>query len=124
MNHTAKKVVPWIIVIAVFIFGFYLSTQRPHSVEKVKPSTVNQISNDQLEEQEFALKQRLVDDFEAAFLKQYTPLLGCEEIHNENQSTKCNQHLEQAKNDFKDEFIKNRGLPKNTFETLNLSQVD
>ncbi len=123
MNHTtAKTPFLWVIIIAVFTFGFYLSSQRDHSAEihtlTSESSVVDKISAQQ---DHAALKQKLSDDFEIAFLKQYTPLVGCEDLHNQKPSAKCSQHLEQAKNDFKDEFIKNRGLPKNTFEALKLS---
>ena len=124
MKHTAKKIIPWVIAIIVFLLGFYLTTQRQLLVENRNLTMVEPSAKADHDHQELALKQKLIDDFENAFLKQYTPILGCEEILNENQSAECSQHLEQAKNDFKEEFIKNRGLPKNTFEELKLSFVE
>lgn len=124
MNQTAKKILPWSIVIIAFTFGLYLNSQRQHSAEDVKPSVTENTTNETQDHQELALKQKLVADFENAFLKQYTPLIGCEEIHSKNPTAKCIRHLEQAKNEFKEQFIKTRGLPKNVFEELKLSQAD
>ena len=124
MNHTAKNILPWIIIICIFIFGYFLFSNQKHQTESTQLSSENNVIDKKLDHQELALKQKLIDDFENAFLKQYTPLIGCEEFHIENQSNKCNQHLEKAKHDFKDEFIKSRGLPKNTFEELELGQVE
>ena len=125
MNHiTAKTPLIWIFIIAVFSFGFYLSSQRDLSAENNILVTKNAITEKETEQQDNVLKQKLADDFEIAFLKQYTPLVGCEDFHIQKPSSKCSQHLEQAKNDFKDEFIKNRGLPKHTFEELKLSFIE
>lgn len=124
MNHTAKNIFPWIIIICIFIFGYYLFSKQQPSRENSQLSSLDNSIDKKLDNQELALKQKLIDDFENAFLKQYTPLIGCEEFHIENQSKKCSQHLEKAKHDFKDEFIESRGLPKNTFEELELSQVE
>ena len=106
----------------LFISSFYLSSLRTQSDPLV--TSQNFVSNQKQAHQENALKQKLITDFEKAFVKQYTPLVGCEDLFAENQAAKCRIHLEQAKNEFKNEFIKNRGLPKNTFEDLKLSLVD
>ncbi len=124
MNQTAKKILPWSIVLIAFTLGLFLNSQRQHSVEVAKPSTSEKAINETQDLQQQALKQKLVADFENAFLKQYTPIIGCEEIHSKNQPAKCIRHLEQAKNEFKEQFIKTRGLPKDAFEELKLSQVE
>jgi hypothetical protein len=107
---------------ALFAGGFYLSSLRSQSDSNTSGQIV--ASNENQAHQEFTLKQKLATDFEKAFFKQYAPLIGCEDLFAENLPTKCRKHLENAKNDFKNEFIKNRGLPKNTFEDLKLSFVD
>ncbi len=107
---------------ALFIGGFYISSLRTQSDTMV--TSQNLVSNEKQAHQENALKEKLVTDFEKAFIKQYTPLVGCEDLFAENQTAKCRMHREDAKNDFKNEFIKNRGLPKNTFEDLKLSLVN
>lgn len=119
MNRkTATSITSWVAIIAVFIFSFYLSSQRNNSTASTAFSVATNANQDH---QEIALKQKLVGDFEIAFLKQYTPPVGCDVLKQEYQSADCQQHLRQSKNDFKDVFIKNRGLPKNTFEELRLS---
>ena len=123
MNQTAKKLLPWSIVIIAFTFGLFLNSQK-NSIDDTQSSVTEKSTNESQDYQDLALKQKLVADFENAFLKQYTPLIGCEEIHSKNQPAKCIRHLEQAKNEFKEQFIKTRGLPKNTFEELTLSQVE
>jgi len=120
----SKKALLWIFVIAIFSLGFYLSSQRINHSNQSNLSTQQNISENQAEKIDYSVKQKLVDDFENAFLKQYTPLIGCEDLDLEMKTGKCIQHLEQAKNDFKQQFIKNRGLPKETFEDLKLSLVD
>ena len=102
---------------ALFVGGFYLSSQRTQT-DSI-PTSQNLVLN-----KEDALKEKLVTDFEKAFIKQYTPLVGCEDLFAENKTANCKMHMEQAKNEFKNEFILNRGLPKNTFENLKLSLVD
>lgn len=79
------------------------------------------MSNQKQQQQENTIKQKLAEDFENAFIKQYTPLVGCEDLYKNEPELKCELHLEKAKNQFKDEYIKDRGLPKNTFEELKLS---
>ena len=125
MNHSiTKKLFPWIATIFIFLFGFYLSSQRTSFVEQRNLSTQNSNSVNQADKIDYSIKQKLADDFEIAFLKQYTPLIGCEDLENAAKSNKCSQHVKQAKNDFKQQFIKNRGLPKKTFEDLKLSFAD
>ena len=115
-----KKLIPWVTVIALFIFGFYLSSQRnTPSVTLVVQQ--NDYAEYLLDDKDYSVRQKLINDFEIAFLKQYTPLVGCEELESENKSTECRNHLKQAKNEFKQQFIKTRGLPKNTFEEIKLS---
>ena len=115
-----KTLIPWITVIVIFIFGIYLSSQRStYSVNIVAQQ--NDPSENQLDDKDYSVRQKLINDFEIAFLKQYTPLVGCEELDSEDKSATCRNHLEQAKNNFKQQFIKTRGLPKNTFEELKLS---
>jgi hypothetical protein len=121
MKQTITKIlIPWITVIALFIFGFYISSQR--SVPSVNiVAQQNDPSGNELDDKDYSVRQKLINDFENAFLKQYTPLVGCEELDIENKSTECRNHLEHAKNEFKQQFIKSRGLPKNTFEEIKLS---
>ena len=122
MNQTiTNKLLFWIAIILIFLFSFYLSSQRTQPVEQNNFSTQNNHSLNQANKIDYSVKQKLADDFEIAFLKQYTPIIGCEDIENAAKSKKCSQHIEQAKNDFKQQFIKNRGLPKETFEDLKLS---
>jgi len=98
MKQTITKIlIPWITVIALFIFGFYLSSQR--SVPSVNiVAQQNDPSENELDDKDYSVRQKLINDFENAFLKQYTPLVGCEELDIENKSTECRNHLEQAKN--------------------------
>ncbi len=118
-----KTLIPWITVIVIFIFSFYLSSQRStYSVNIVAQQ--NDPSENQLDDKDYSVRQKLINDFEIAFLKQYTPLVGCEELDSEDKSATCRNHLEQAKNNFKQQFIKTRGLPINTFEELKLSFTD
>ncbi|MEM7401413.1 MAG: hypothetical protein AAF304_05625 [Pseudomonadota bacterium] len=121
-RNSVKTIFILFTAIALFIGGFYLSSLRKQS--DVTVTSQNLASNEKQAHQENALKEKLVTDFEKAFIKQYTPLVGCEDLFAENQTTKCRMHREDAKNEFKNEFIKNRGLPKNTFEDLKLSLVD
>jgi len=125
MSHAvAKKTLPWILVIVIFSLGFYLSSNRINPKVQTNLSAQNNTSHNRANQIDFSVKQKLADDFEHAFLKQYTPLIGCEDLELEIKTDKCVQHLEQAKNDFRQQFIKNRGLPKDTFEDLKLSSVD
>jgi hypothetical protein len=125
MNRTVtNKSALWITIIFIFSIGFYLSSQRTQIAEQKNLSTENNYSENQADKIDNSVKQKLADDFESAFLKQYTPLIGCENLENATKSNKCSQHIEQAKNDFKQQFIKNRGLPKETFEDLKLSFAD
>lgn len=119
MNRTAAKIIlPWVAILLIFMFGFYLSSQR---AEKTTSPTSNTPPQYQIDNSDTALKQKLVKDFQVAFLKQYTALLGCEDMLGEPKTQECIEHLKYAKQEFKQQFIKNRGLPKNTFEDLKLS---
>ncbi|MGH1538104.1 MAG: hypothetical protein ACRBDX_08680 [Gammaproteobacteria bacterium] len=120
---TTKSIFPWIIVIAVFMSGFYLSSQRTE-LSNDPISIQNNLVENQLDDEDYSVRQKLMHDFEVAFLKQYTPQIGCGVLENETKTRTCIEHREQAKNDFKQQFIKNRGLPKNTFEELKLSFSD
>ncbi len=120
-----RFILPWAMVITLFLLGFYFSTQH----EKTTSLKNNLSQNDTYRENpvdndDFSIRQKLLNDFETAFLKQYTPLVGCNALDEDINSAKCIRHLEQSKNDFKQQFIKNRGLPKNTFEELKLSLVE
>ena len=115
---------PWITFIALFIFGCYLPYHRTTSSDNHIASLQNDSSESQLDDKYYSVRQKLINDFEMAFLKQYTPIIGCKVLDSEVKTAECSQHLEQAKNDFKQQFIKNRGLPKNTFEELKLSFVE
>ncbi len=116
---------PWSIIIALFVFGYYLSTQHEKPIINHMTTALNDTDNmNQIDDKDFSVRQKLINDFEIAFLKQYTPLMGCEVLDDEIKSDKCRQHLEQAKNDFKQQFIKNRGLPKNTFKELKFSFIE
>lgn len=106
------------------MFGFYLSTQRNQLTNDTLAKQHKNFAENQLDDRDYSVRQKLINDFEIAFLKQYTPLIGCEVLDSEVKTDECNQHIEQAKNDFKQQFIKNRGLPKNTFEELKLSFVN
>ncbi|MFK7816496.1 MAG: hypothetical protein AB8B92_09175 [Gammaproteobacteria bacterium] len=126
MKQTILKfILPWITVIALFVSGFYLSTQHEKPITNHMTTAFNDtVNKSQINDKDISVRKKLINDFEIAFLKQYTPLLGCKVLDNEVKSGKCGRHLEQAKNDFKQQFIKNRGLPKNTFEELKLSFLE
>jgi len=125
MSYVAsKKILPLILVVFVFSLGFYLSSNRINPAEQANLSTENNLSENQTDKIDYSVKQKLADDFEIAFLKQYTPIVGCEDLELEVKTKECIQHLEQAKNNFKQQFIKNRGLPKGTFEDLKLSYTE
>jgi len=119
-----KTLIPWITIIIVFMFGFYLSSQRSEHDETQVASVQNNSSENQFGDKDYSVKQKLINDFEIAFLKQYTPLVGCEELNSEVKTAACSQHLEQAKYGFQQQFIKSRGLPNDTFEELKLSFAD
>jgi|GEM_PF-2868051 len=117
-QSSIKPIYLWFTGIIIFILGFYLSSQRQHSPDN-NGQHLQQGLVDSHQTQ--GVKQKLANDFEAAFFKQYTPPVGCELHSEDNQSALCQQHMQQAKNSFKEDFIKNRGLPKDTFEELKLS---
>lgn len=115
----------WSTVIALFVFGYYLSTQHQKPIANHITSANNDVpKGSQIDDKDYSVRQKLIQDFEVAFLKQYTSPVGCGVLDNKVKSAKCSQHLEESKNDFKHQFIKNRGLPKNTFEELRLSFVE
>lgn len=125
MNSTAlKSVLPWILVVIAFMIGFHLSSQRDPLTENTTLKQQKIYAENKLDDKDTSVRQKLLDDFEIAFLKQYTPLIGCEALDDHVKTSECSQHIEQAKNDFKQQFIKNRGLPKNTFEELKVSFAD
>jgi hypothetical protein len=101
------------------MFGFYLSSQ--HAEKTTAPTSNNASPQYHTDDSDTALKQKLIKDFEIAFLKQYTPLLGCEDMLGKPKNQECIEYHKHAKQEFKQQFIKNRGLPKNTFEDLKLS---
>ncbi len=105
------------------MFGFYLSSHRTNLGKDPVALQDNTIEN-KFDDEDNSVRQKLMRDFEIAFLKQYTPQIGCDVLDSEPKNAECSHHLEQAKNDFKKQFIKNRGLPKNTFEELRLSFRD
>ena len=125
MNQTiTKSILAWITIIAIILFGFYLSTQRSKHTNELTVSLQDNAAENILDDKDYSVRQKLINDFEIAFLKQYTPLVGCEALESDIKSSKCRQHLIQAKLEFKQQFITTRGLPKNTFEELKLSFAD
>ncbi len=67
------------------------------------------------------IQQQLYKDFENAFTKQYTPPIECINQENYDLSTECTKHLYEAKQIFRQEYIKIRGLPKNALDILQFS---
>ena len=118
-----KTLIPWGTII-IFLFGFYLSSQRSEHNDTQVTYIQNNPFENQFDDIDYSVKQKLINDFEIAFLKQYTSSLGCEELDNEFKTATCRQHFEQAKYSFQKQFIKNRGLPPDTFEALKLSFAD
>ena len=119
-----KTLTPSIAVIALFTFGYYLSSDLITPSGNHSASLQNDSSESQLDDKDYSVRQKLINDFEIAFLKQYTPKIGCKVLDSEVKTTECSLDLEQAKNGFKQQFIKNRGLPKDTFEELKLSFIE
>ncbi len=117
-----KTISIFIAIIALFATSFYLSSNRITENDSIQ--TEFTVSNEKQVQQESSVKQKIEDDFENAFIKQYTPLVGCEDVYADNPESRCEMHLEKAKEQFKDVFIKERGLPKNTFEEFKLSFSD
>lgn len=131
MSFTKSKKLDYLIAtIAAFSILCVFSAQRISDNNDTRGNTQKISSLDQTSldvpsiKQESNIKQNILQEFDNAFLKQYTPLLGCEDISNESKSDTCNLHLEQEKNDFKLEFIQRRGLPKDTFKNLHLSATN
>ncbi|MEJ2115913.1 MAG: hypothetical protein P8X88_07705 [Gammaproteobacteria bacterium] len=119
-----KSISSWITIIAIIFFGFYLTTQRSKYANELTVSLDDNAAEKILDDKDYSVRQKLINDFEIAFLKQYTPLVGCEVFESGIISSKCSQHLIQAKYEFKKQFVTTRGLPKNTFEKLELSFAD
>lgn len=135
MNRHAIKTLPRItILLSVIIIIYSIISQyayvkdsaslKPEDVTKEQPVISNvQVKTQQLQvqsedkhrEQEIIIKLRLLKEFENDFLKQYTPPVGCEDWQNDTYMAKCINHKAKAKQEFKQEFIKKRGLPKDTF---------
>jgi hypothetical protein len=86
-----KTLIYWITIILVFIFGFYLSSQRSEHDDTQATSEQNNSSENQFDDKDYSVKQKLINDFEIAFLKQYTPLVGCEKLDSEIKTTACSQ---------------------------------
>jgi len=130
MNILLKKLPYLIALISVFATFYFFSSQRvSHSKDTEKDNL--QTYATQLADSDKAnveknryITEGLIQDFENAFLKQYTPLLGCEDITDENMSATCSRHLAAAKNEFQQEFIQRRGLPKDTFTEQHLSATN
>lgn len=120
-SKAAKPLILSLTVVVIFSLSFYLSSQRNKTTEITAITDELDLEVIAQTNQEISLKQKLVEDFETAFFKQYTPPVGCEVLLEKNKSVECKQHLHQAKNEYKADFIKYRGLPKNTFEELKLS---
>jgi len=144
MTHPIiKLLLPWFLIIGALFVAYYLFSQRPsvtndklhtqsqaieEQPQQGKKQTEKQQSMAQAEakhlEQGKVIKQRLLEEFENAFFKQYTPPIGCENWNNESHMVRCTSHQIKAKQEFKQEFIKKRGLPKDTFDQPQLSFTD
>ncbi len=140
MTHPIiKALLPWIIIITgiIIVYSlFYHRTDmtnenlqsRPQDIHEQSPEQQKQVEQQQALgqakvehlEQEKIIKQRLTEEFENAFLKQYTQPVGCENWENESHMVRCINHQIKAKQEFKQEFIEKRGLPKDTFDHAQL----
>lgn len=124
MNSLFKKPAYLVAMIVVFTAAYIISTQRLNS-HSLTEDTNHQItaSNQAVldVDTDTQITQNVLQDFEDSFLKQYTPLVGCEDIYSETNSNECNIHLENSKNEFKQEYIQRRGLPIDAFATIQLS---
>lgn len=131
MSHSKVKSLQY----ALLVFGVIIATYSLYStrIETKNPLASSQSSQqtsltaiDSAEDnrnraQEKIIHQRLYEDFENAFFKQYTPPLNCENLEYSSQSPDCTNHLIEAKEAFKQEYIKTRGLPKDAFGPHQLS---
>lgn len=144
MTHPIiKLLLPWALIIGGLITAYYLISQRGSSTkedlltrsqaiqeqsQQLMKQTEKQQALAQTEarhlEQEKIIKQRLTEEFENAFLKQYTPPVGCENWENDSHMVRCTNHQIKAKQEFKQEFIEKRGLPKDTFDDPQISFTD
>ncbi len=106
-------------------FGILIATYSLFSKEtNTSPENLLLHANTKHLEQEKVIQQRLSEEFEKAFIKQYTPPINCENFEYEISSVECDNHLIKAKQAFRQEFIKLRGLPKDTFEHQQFSFAD
>lgn len=117
LNPIIKKVVSTLLILGVFVAAYSLLPKHTNT----EASNLSTLAETKHLEQEKVIQQRLFEDFEDAFVKQYTPPINCGNLENETQSIDCINHLIEAKQAFKQEFIKSRGLPKDTFEGHQLS---
>lgn len=104
----------------------YLFTQSQTSEEQAPQQPNQSFANTETKhiKQEKVIKQRVIEDFENAFLKQYTAPVGCEGWENDSDIARCTNHQLKAKQAFKQDYIKTRGLPKNTFDYQKFSFRD
>ncbi len=124
-TYMTKKSLYLITTTLVFAFAFFISSQRIEYNNNHGGNNQQAFETNELRlSKDTQITQNILQDFEKAFLKQYTPLLGCEDISNSSRSSVCNRHLEKAKNEFKLEFIQRRGLPKDTFTKIQLSATN
>lgn len=116
-NPSIKKVVSTLLIFGAIIAAYFLLPKTTNT------ETSNLLTHAETKhlEQEKVIQQRLYEDFEDAFVKQYTPPINCEILENKTQSIECINHQIEAKQAFKHEFIKLRGLPKDTFQGDQLS---
>ena len=139
-NLIIKLLIPTVLLVGIFIttysiFSIRSGTENQHPTTQLQPrqeqlsdiqqnseehQTLVQTESDHLE-QEKIIKKRLLEEFEDAFLKQYTPPVGCENWANESHMVRCTNHQIKAKQAYQEEFIKKRGLPKDTFDHPQLS---
>ena len=133
-----KLLISIVLIIGIFISAYSLvslqtGTQNQLAPHQVKQELSVQKHKDTIDSQELTkpetehlqqeevIKKRLLEEFENAFIKQYTPPLGCENWQSDSHMVRCTNHKINAKKDFQQEFIEKRGLPKNTFDHPRLS---
>ena len=143
-----KLLWPWTLIITGLIAAYFLFTQvlftqgasltngnlltrsqaiQAQSLQRKKQADEQQAlvqAKTKHLEQEKVIKQRLSEKFENAFLKQYTPPVGCEDWQNKPHMANCTRHKSKAKQAYKQEFIQRHGLPKGTFDHQQLSFQD
>ena len=135
-RRTVKLLFPITITLSVIIITYSIFAQRAfigdESNTTTKQSTqektvthnlVSQSAEEHVE-QDTIIRLRLLEEFENDFLKQYTAPVGCEDWQNDTYMATCMNHKVKAKREFRQEFIKKRGLPKNTFDFPTLSLAD